>query len=358
MMLFRHADKVTQQETHRNHHELRSRIRRISRGHADAEATRQPGGGPGPSPNAAALPALPLELQFMILNHLDLPETVRLRQVCRSYRHVITPDVLQKQFSSYGQHDAVLQGCCSECLTTPGLGRLILDVTRDHDAWRSICFRCWRVKLTPDYQRKHGPLLELANGEYGYICHFCAWPVCGGGNSEGSQELLHGPCRIKRLLATVTWFVMAIIQVGLGVLALVLAVTMYKEVPSVLIPTTIDFGLSVVALTLFIIRTCAHDEQKYTYALAAELMMTIVRIPPVCYTARETIQTTAVGPMPRFALGIFLLNLVFRFVDTVGYTLLYFGYDPRKMFLAGLSWKQQAFYTSATFIVWCAFIPN
>lgn len=351
MILFRHADKVAREENSRSHgHELRSRIRRISRSHADAPAAQSPNTGSG-------LPALPLELQYMILNHLDLSETVRLRQVCRFYRHMITPDVLSKQFSSYGQYDAVLQGCCSECLTTPGLGRLILDVTREHDAWRSICFRCWRVKLTPDYQRKHGPLLELANGEYGYICHFCAWPVCGG-NSEGNQELLHGPCRVKRLLATVTWFVMAIIQVGLGVLALVLAVTMYRKVSTVLIPTTIDFGLSVVALTLFIIRTCAHDEQKYTYALAAELMMTIVRIPPVCYTARETIQTTAVGPMPRFALGIFLLNLIFRFVDTIGYTLLYFGYDPRKMFLAGLSWQQQTLYTTATFIVWCAFIPN
>lgn len=120
----------------------------------------------------------------------------------------------------------------------------------------------------------------------------------------------------------------------------------------------IDFGLSVLALCLFIIRTCSHDEQKYTYALAAELMMTIVRIPPVCYTARETIQTPAVGVMPKFALGIFLLNLIFRFVDTIGYTLLYLGYDPRKMFLAGLSWKKQSLYTMCTFIVWCAFIPN
>jgi hypothetical protein len=232
MILFRHADKVAREENSRSHgHELRSRIRRISRSHADTPAAQSPNTGSG-------LPALPLELQYMILNHLDLSETVRLRQVCRFYRHMITPDVLSKQFSSYGQYDAVLQGCCSECLTTPGLGRLILDVTREHDAWRSICFRCWRVKLTPDYQRKHGPLLELANGEYGYICHFCAWPVCGG-NSEGNQELLHGPCRVKRLLATVTWFVMAIIQVGLGVLALVLAVTMYRKVSTVLIPTTV-----------------------------------------------------------------------------------------------------------------------
>jgi hypothetical protein len=228
-MLFRHADKVTQAAS--CGHELSARRRRKPRAKADDASKPR-------SNSGAALPSLPLELQFMILQHLDLSEHVRLRQVCRFYRHVISAEVLQAQFSSYGQYDAVLQGCCSECLTTPGLDRLILDVTREHDAWRSICFRCWRVKLTPNYQRKHGPLLELANGEYGYICHFCAWPVCGQ-NSEGTEELLHGPCRIKRLMTTVTWFVMAIIQVGLGVLALVLAVTMYRKVPSVLIPTAV-----------------------------------------------------------------------------------------------------------------------
>lgn len=230
MLLFRHADSMTRQDAGHGIR-LRARMRRKPKGQARPVFTQGPEG-------ASGIRSLPMELQFMILSHLDLPETVRLRQVCRFYRHVITADVLQSRFSSYGQHDAVLQGCCSECLTTPGLGRLILDVTRDHDAWRSICFRCWRVKLTPDYQRKHGPLLELASGDYGYICHFCAWPVCGE-SSDGSQELLHGPCRVKRLMATITWFVMAIIQVGLGVLALVLAVTMYGKVPSVLIPTTV-----------------------------------------------------------------------------------------------------------------------
>ncbi|KAH8194642.1 hypothetical protein TruAng_011187 [Truncatella angustata] len=231
MNIFNYAHNATQQETNRGH-ELKERFRRKPRGPADLSAEKQrPGVGSG-------LPSLPLELQFMVLNHLNLPETVGLRQVCRFYRHVITPEVLQSRFSSYGQYDAVLQGCCSECLTTPGLDRLILDVTRDHDAWRSICFRCWRVKLTPDYQRKHGPLLELANGGIGYICHFCAWPVCGDIGSDGS-ETLHARCRIKRLMATITWFVMAIIQVGLGVLALVLAVSLYREAPTVLIPTAV-----------------------------------------------------------------------------------------------------------------------
>lgn len=62
---------------------------------------------------------------------------------------------------------------------------------------------------------------------------------------------------------------------------------------------------------MFMVRTCTADEQTYAYALAAELGMTIVRIPPVCFTARETLRTqgTQWSPMARFALGIFLMNL-------------------------------------------------
>lgn len=236
MELFKHADNVTRSITPMPGLELVSRLRRKSRAGKETPAAIRR------DPSAGALPSLPLELQLMILSRLDLPEIVGLRQVCQYYRNVITADFLQAHCTRWGQIDPVLQGCCSECLTMPGLGRLVLDVTRDHDAWRSICFRCWRTQLTPSYQRKHGPLLELANGEIGYICHFCAWPVCGEGSPENGQELLHAPCRVKRLLATLTWFLMAIIQVGLGVLALVLAVTIYRQISTVLIPTSVRTG--------------------------------------------------------------------------------------------------------------------
>jgi hypothetical protein len=52
------------------------------------------------------------------------------------------------------------------------------------------------------------------------------------------------------------------------------------------------------------------------------------------------------------------LHRIFRFVDTLGYGLLYFGYDPRNMFLAGLTRRKRALYYTCTLIVWCAFIPN
>ncbi|KAH8682627.1 hypothetical protein BX600DRAFT_506205 [Xylariales sp. PMI_506] len=306
---------------------------------------------------ATMMSTLPLEIRLMILDHLQLSDILRLRQVCHSYRHVITAEFVQQLFTRYGQPDAVLQGCCIECLMMPGVDRVLLDVNRGHGQWRSVCFNCWRSKVTANYQRKHGSLLELATGEYAYMCPFCAWPV-NSVNPDGTAEIMHPQCRRKRFFATVVWFVMAIIQVGLGVLALVMSVTVYRHVPTVLIPTMLDFGMSIIALTLFMIRSCTSDEQKYAYALSAELFMTIVRIPPVCYTARETVRSPQLGVLPKFSLGVFLLNLILRYVDTLGYTLLYFGYDPRSMFRANLSRGQKYLYYMCTFIVWCAFIPN
>lgn len=59
------------------------------------------------------------------------------------------------------------------------------------------------------------------------------------------------------------------------------------------------------------IRVGTKNEATYTRALAIELVITIIRIPPVTYTARETIisETTQGGPLPKFGFGVFLINL-------------------------------------------------
>ncbi|ORY56302.1 uncharacterized protein BCR38DRAFT_117128 [Pseudomassariella vexata] len=311
---------------------------------------------------SSQLTTIPLEIQLMILSHLDLESMVRLRQTCHLYRHIITVDLVKSQFIQHGQHHAALRACCCECLSMPGLGRLILDPRRSSLVWRSMCFTCWRHKLDLHYQRKHGPLLQFANHYHGYMCHFCAYPVCAA-DMDSSLQLFHSRCRVKRLLIAVLWFVLTFIQVGLGILGAVLGWTVYKHHPSVLIPSSIDFGLSILALGLLIVRICTVDEQKYSWALATELGMTVVRIPPVIYTARESVvpekySSSRLLPLLQFASGIFLLNLVMRFLDTIGYALLYFGYDPRNFLLVGLSKRRKILYACCTSLVWWACVPN
>ncbi|KAH9992875.1 hypothetical protein F4779DRAFT_631925 [Xylariaceae sp. FL0662B] len=310
------------------------------------------------TPGESRLAVLPLELQFLIISELDLQSMITLRQTSRLYRHLITADLVRKHFIHEGRCDPVLKGCCAECLCMPELDRLILDTSRDDESWRSICFRCWRSRLYYQKQRKHWPLVELANGTHGYICQFCTWPVQSG-NSDGSLDLLHAACRVRKFTVVVIWLVMAFIQFGLGMLAAVLAWTMYKHQMPVLVPASIDFALAIVALVIFVIRTGTTNNRTYTRALATELVITFIRIPPVTYTARETVisENTQPGALPKFSFGVFLINLIFRLLDMVGYLLLNCGYDPQNIFQAGLTMRKKVLYASCTFMVWFAFIP-
>lgn len=73
----------------------------------------------------------------------------------------------------------------------------------------------------------------------------------------------------------------------------------------------VDFGLSIVAVGLLTYRTFQKDQQKYTYALATELGMTIARIPPVLFTARVSSnpESRRYATLINFSSGVFILNL-------------------------------------------------
>ncbi|CAJ2509322.1 Uu.00g143480.m01.CDS01 [Anthostomella pinea] len=305
----------------------------------------------------ACLGVLPLELQYLIIAQLDLASLVNLRQTSRLYRHVITADVIRKRFTRDGRPAAVLRSCCTECLSMPGLDRLILDATLDATAWRSVCFRCWRERLGRDYRLNPWPQVEIANGDMGYICQFCNWPIQSR-TADSGTERLHAPCKAKRLTVLITWMIMAFLQFGLGILAAVLAWTRYKEQPKILIPASIDFGLAFFAVGVFLVRISTTTEKTYARALAGELVICIVRLPPTVYSARETVITRLqVGLLPKFGFGVFLINLIFRFLDFMGHALLNGGYDPRSVFLKGLPSQKKLLYMFCTFMVWFAYIP-
>lgn len=182
----------------------------------------------------SGLASLPLELQYLIISQLDLSSLAALRQTCSLYRQVITPDLVRKQFGD----SPVIHSCCVECLCMPGLDRLIVDTTRLDHEWRSVCFQCWHDQMGRDGYHKQWPVVIMANGDKGYICHFCTWPVHNGGSNSRIMQM-HAPCRFRRLLVVISWLIMAIIQFGLGMLAAVLAWTMFRNQSTVLIPATV-----------------------------------------------------------------------------------------------------------------------
>ncbi|RYC66103.1 hypothetical protein CHU98_g178 [Xylaria longipes] len=182
--------------------------------------------------------SLPLELHYLILAHLDLESLLQLRRTSRLYYHVITTDLVRRLFIRNGVASLGLTACCYECLSTPGLDRLVVDKNIGAFSWQSICFRCWSNRITVDYHINPWPVIQIANGDEGYICQFCNWPVVNNGHDDGVDRL-HARCRARRRLVLFVWFVMAFLQFGIGVLCAVLAWTRYKHQPGVLIPSSI-----------------------------------------------------------------------------------------------------------------------
>ncbi|KAI0533777.1 hypothetical protein GGR58DRAFT_95416 [Xylaria digitata] len=310
-----------------------------------------------PAPPATDLLSLPLELHYLIIGHLDLDSLLQLRRISRFYHHVITPDLVRQLFVRNGRASLSLTACCYECLCTPGLDRLVTDRTLEPDSWQSVCFRCWSNRITVDYHINPWPVVQIANGDEGYICHFCNWPVVNNGRDDGIDRL-HASCRARRRLVLLIWFLMAFLQFGIGVLCAVLAWTRYKHKSGVLIPSSIDFALAMLSVGVFACRICTNNERKYTKLLFTELILTILRIPPVAYSARSTIAfRTDPGVLTRFGFGIFLINLIFRILDFVGHAFLNAGYDPRRFLQRGLNRRTKVLYGIATFLVYFAYIP-
>ncbi|KAI0202922.1 hypothetical protein F4808DRAFT_61740 [Astrocystis sublimbata] len=309
------------------------------------------------SVHATDLYSLPQELHDIILAYLDIESLLQLRRTSRFYYHVITPDLLRRLFVRNGLASLSLNKCCYECLASPGLDRLVVDKNKGAFTWQSVCFRCWSNRITVDYHINPWPVIQIANGDEGYICQFCNWPVVNNGRDDGVDRL-HAGCRARRRLVLLIWLFMATLQFGIGVLCAVLAWTRYKHQSGVLIPSSLDFALAMISVAVFICRICTNNERKYTRLLFTELVLTVLRIPPVAYSARTTVlHRTNDGSLAKFGFGIFLINLVFRVLDFVGHALLNSGYDPRRFLQRGLRKRMKFVFGIATFLVYFAYIP-
>ncbi|KAI1822226.1 hypothetical protein F4861DRAFT_412452 [Xylaria intraflava] len=266
---------------------------------------------PAQSLHGAASPSdllsLPLELHYLILAHLDLGSLLELRKTSRLYYHIINANLIRQKFVRNNRASLALATCCNQCLCTPGLDRLVLDQDVDANLWQSVCFRCWSGRITTDYHLNPWPVVRIANGDDGYICHFCNWPVVNRGDGV---DRLHARCRSRRRFVLMVWLIMAFLQFGIGVLCAVLAWTRYKHQIGVLVPSSIDFVLAMTSVVVFIFRMCTNNERKYVRLLFTELILTVLRIPPVAYTAHTTvIYRVQQGLLPKFGFGVFVINL-------------------------------------------------
>ncbi|KAI2615693.1 hypothetical protein GGR54DRAFT_265250 [Hypoxylon sp. NC1633] len=292
------------------------------------------------------LRSLPWELQLVVVSHLNLRDVLRLRHTCRDYFHYLTSNVLRDFFSAEGLITFELLNCCIECLSMPTIGYLALDNTRPQETWRSMCFRCWRVKRSPIYRRTPYNPVSLVSGQTAHPCLFCGWPAC---NNE-----IHLPCRFMLLTLNTVWCSMSGLYFFVHAMTVTTAWTYYTGVPAVLLPATINFFSAFTYFMLFSFDVLQATNTSH-YRLPVELVSTVLWTPATFHASHEIADGRAHWvSYPGFVCGVFAVNLLTHILHLIGFCLPLIGYDPRSHALPDVSIRRKSLYVLCSFLVYWA----
>ncbi|RYP49660.1 hypothetical protein DL768_004702 [Monosporascus sp. mg162] len=358
-----------------------------------------------PEATATTLSTLPLELQLMILERVDLAGLLSLRRTRRLYRGLITREFLAAHaVDADGSPDiaALRRACCVECLCAPpGPRYLVLDLAaRSSGSWCSLCLRCWRSRQTLAYEREHGAAVGLASGCSTLPCPVCGWVVGGDhaplGGLAGLRLTRHRRrCVVVGWLVMTFWYLLGAVNFLLGIATLSAAVSLERAEGTLavrvlvtaslsvspqgpdrgtflffrslfhpfdlvgwmtheadsepLVVVQINYGLHYVtwAATLFVSMT-KRKPKRLWWMLAPNLTATVLWIYPLMVVSRGTYQPDRSEPMLEpnsfmiFTMWAFAASLLFRLLDSTGYAILLFDYDPRNPFIPGLSLDRKA----------------
>ncbi|KAI0013343.1 hypothetical protein F4779DRAFT_388252 [Xylariaceae sp. FL0662B] len=304
---------------------------------------------------SSSLP-FPFELQLMIISNLDIRAIVQLRQTCRLYYHYLTFNVISKMFADErGMPNPELRRCCRRCLDMPAGGYAVLDDYASADlTWRTLCFPCWRAKRSEEYRRSHGYTLTFVNGLEGKICRTCGWPVCDGSQEDNNHPApsRHARCGVIRALSYFTIVMLTVVQISFSLLGTVIVFYICPGNLMVVIPMTI--GL---VLPFIYVLTTEHRVKlrmyRFRLQLITESVATILWILPVYALASGIYGLTKVDSIMGCVLFFCVSNLIINFLSTLGYLILWCGYDYRNPFLPGLPLWRKSLYTCLSLIIYC-----
>ncbi|KAK7917269.1 hypothetical protein PG985_010877 [Apiospora marii] len=287
--------------------------------------------------NASRLTSLPMELQLEILSYVDLRGLIQLRRTSRLYRSVITRDYLVRRFAadSNGNGNGPLKYCCSQCLTMPPVEFLLLALNHSGEGSGSgsnnamslssetLCHRCWRPRLgPPSDERRGGGDPHSIDGQWPLaICPFCGWPMAGSRSH-------HPGCYTRRFCLLVVWFVLGLAQFAVGVFGAVASWSVYEDDPRIKIPSSVS--------TSFLLFPWGIYNSNAQWECDPYFL--------VC------------DSFPKTSLVVYIVNFIFRFLNTVGYAMLAYDYDFRNLFLPDLPVGKKSLYAFAACLVWWAVV--
>ena len=183
---------------------------------------------------------LPVELQLLILEHLDFADFERLRRTCRSYHAFITKSVIS-QFFSPAELRTTLLSHCYLCLRHDPSRKALLCPDRS-DPRYPLASRCIDCASRRD-EFAVGKRFALGNLTSAWICRWCGFPVP---SDEAAIHVanFHRACHRKFNFCVVGWFFTGMLQAIFTLIASALCWHDYGQ------PHHIITGLSILAVGL------------------------------------------------------------------------------------------------------------
>ncbi|KAI0894993.1 hypothetical protein F4806DRAFT_104889 [Annulohypoxylon nitens] len=292
------------------------------------------------------LTSLPWELQLMIISYLDVRGAIHLRKTCRLYYRYLTVPVIERLFTENRYINFDLLNCCIDCLSMPSRGCLVQDEYSRAGIWRSMCFRCWRVKRSPGFLKEPKHRLRYTDGREGYACLLCGWPI--------RHDKRHARC-IRTV--GITRSALVLLSTGNFVYVLMLTTMFWMNYPHdtmLVTPSVLNFVLSLFIVALLTTKYTYYVNTSYI-RIPLELASTVIWTPPVLYCARGVSDGVVKwNSYPIYIWIIFSARMLGHILNWIGLAMLDLGYDPRSPFLPNLPRWKKVLFIFCSFLAWWA----
>ncbi|KAL5619524.1 hypothetical protein FOVSG1_001746 [Fusarium oxysporum f. sp. vasinfectum] len=293
---------------------------------------------------------LPAELQLMILQHLTFGEVESLRRTCRLLRHTINKPFIREVFPSIKFE---LLSTCYRCLR--------YDALRDHlihadesDARYPLANECLDC-VSSRGGFVVGRMYTLGTFATVCVCRYCGFPVTS--DAAWKEYEFHRVCYRRYRMILLYYFLVGCAQSTITIVAASLCWKYYKKEKLVLGPTVVNFLMACWVFCLSMVR--GTELRTYHWSLLLEMGILGLWIPPLTGVVR-TMEKGSEGVRAADIATIFFIacNILFRFINVLGNTLLVSEYKLWRRYMPNQSRPSRILNKVIAFLIFWTYPPS
>ncbi|KAK4223306.1 hypothetical protein QBC38DRAFT_459483 [Podospora fimiseda] len=318
----------------------------------------------GPRPRPQNIMQLPPELLLAIISHCPFADIIRLRQTCKFFRHMASPNNLRIMLGKE-ELRKLLHNHCKKCLIYDQFGRKLLlsPVGVGDRLLTNECHACV-LREKKDERIQVGRKVCLADNSTAWVCRWCGWPITGSRTGVGTgagrgangvpaygHEQWHRACYGEYTSALVLFAFAGFFQFCFGVVGAALSWKYFRDWVAVFAPSVTGFLLLWLCLGFITFRGNRRETYHWTFLL--ELVILGLWIMPVCFIGKHFADhpDQKVSKSVQASLALFGLNILFRFINLIGNTILLFKPDVTRRCRPEVSKIKKAWYKVICFFI-------